>query len=101
MTCPRCGYCGDSTPAVVDGFLCVAGGRVPLTPTEAILAGLLVNRLGSVVPREELAKAADVNDCQWSNALAVNIARLRQKLDGLPVQVTTKQNIGYAMEATE
>lgn len=84
-----------------DASLVYNGEPVELTRNDyKILLTLMENR-GSIVSRETLMEKLWETDCFVDeNTLAVNIARLRKKLDsaGLTGFITTKKGIGYIVE---
>lgn len=98
--CPRCGYTADEAPRLDYGRLTVAGRHVMLSPVMADLMGPLVERFGEVVPGDVLARAAWPWGCR-SNALAVNMWRLRCKLESaeVPLVLETVRGSGYVLRS--
>lgn len=78
-----------------------AGGAVNLTHTEYLILELLIRRTPSVVGRKALAEHAwaDETDPLGSNAIDVQMSRLRAKLVGTGVRVVTVRGSGYRLEA--
>jgi DNA-binding response OmpR family regulator len=74
-------------------------GSATLTRNEGRLLAQLMRRRGSVVTREELmCELWDSDAFVDDNTLTVNIARLRQKLEGVGIVnvLTTHRGVGYA-----
>jgi DNA-binding response OmpR family regulator len=74
------------------------GRPVPVPPTEFLLLRYLAERVGAVVPRHELVRAAWGDAAVRGNTLNVHIMRLRKRLeDGGPRArwITTVHGIGY------
>ncbi len=84
-----------------DQSLTFQGQRISLTRNEyRILLCLMENR-GKTVSREKLMQRLwETDSFVDENTLAVNINRLRKKLDGagLPGFITTRVGVGYLME---
>lgn len=79
----------------------VSGEKVELTKNEFRILQILFERKGEVVEREEIMKHLwDGNCFVDDNTLAVNMARLRRKLQekGLESFIMTKKGIGYRLE---
>jgi DNA-binding response OmpR family regulator len=80
-----------------------AGGRlVALTPTEYGILELLLRRSPGVVDRRAIAEHAwdDETDPLGSNAIDVQLSRLRAKLVGARVRIVTVRGTGYRLEPT-
>jgi DNA-binding response OmpR family regulator len=78
------------------------GGRVlPLTPKEYALLEYLARNAGRVVSRADLtAHVWDDNHDPFSNAIEVNVNRLRKKVDaGGPPLIHTRRGSGYQLAA--
>lgn len=73
------------------------GRRLSLTRREAALLGLLMRHSGQVLSKERLYDGLfTFNDADVGlNAIELYIARLRKKLSGSPVSITTQRGIGY------
>src|SRR5258706_7786564 len=74
--------------------------RVDLSAREVALLGILMRRPGRLVSKEFLAD----NLCEWGdelspNAIEVYVHRLRKKLEGAGVRITTVRGLGYSLEA--
>lgn len=80
------------------GVLRVGSSRVLLPPLEERLARLLADRLGRVVSRRELSRAAWPGRPQEGNALDVHILRLRQRIAPLGLAIRTVRSRGYLLE---
>ena len=80
------------------GALRTPAGAVELTKNELRILQTLLSRRGRTVPREDLMTALWATDCFVDeNTLAVNVARLRKKLEaaGLPGLIHTRKGEGY------
>jgi DNA-binding response OmpR family regulator len=84
-----------------DGVLRHAGGWTSLPPVEARLTRLLVERYGSVVGRDALARAGWPDGAPGRNALDVHVLRLRRRLAGVGLVIRTVRSRGYLLEAAE
>ena len=86
------------SPALCDKTLTVADKIVALTPNEARVMALLIERRGEIVSRADLMIALWQSDVFIeNNTLTVCMARLRRKLEnhGLPGLLQTKTGKGY------
>ena len=79
----------------------IDGRDAQLTPTEYRILELLVRRAPSVADRKTIAEHAwaDETDPLGSNAIDVQISRLRAKLVDAAVRIVTVRGAGYRMEA--
>ena len=78
----------------------INGESVELTKNEFRILQLLFERRGDIVAREEIMKHLWDGDCFVDdNTLAVNMVRLRKKLQekGLEQFITTKKGLGYRL----
>ena len=78
----------------------VNGERVELTKNEFRILQILFERHGETVSREEIMKHLWDGDCfADDNTLAVNMARLRKKLQEQNLEgfILTKKGIGYQL----
>jgi two-component system OmpR family response regulator len=82
-----------------DGLVRFRGRWVALSPVEAALAVMLVERLGSVVGREVLARRAWPDGMPTRNALDVHVLRLRRRLHELDLEIRTVRSRGYILQA--
>lgn len=79
----------------------VNGKKVELTKNEFRILQILFEHKGKTVSREAIIKHLWDGDCFIDdNTLAVNITRLRKKLEGFSLNdfITTKKGIGYILE---
>ena len=78
----------------------VAGRELALTGTEYRILELLLRRSPSVVDRKAIAEHAwaDETDPLGSNAIDVQMSRLRAKLPGAGVRIVTVRGAGYRLE---
>jgi DNA-binding response OmpR family regulator len=77
------------------------GGRLaPLTATEYLILELLMRRSPAVVDRKAIAEHAwaDETDPLGSNAIDVQMSRLRAKLPGAGIRIVTVRRAGYRLE---
>ena len=79
----------------------VADGReIALTTTEFRILELLLRRAPAVVDRKAIAEHAwaDETDPLGSNAIDVQLSRLRAKLPGAGIRIVTVRGAGYRLE---
>jgi DNA-binding response OmpR family regulator len=78
------------------------GHVLPLTVTELNILELLMRRAPAVVDRKAIAEHAwrDETDPLGSNAIDVQLSRLRAKLVGGSVSIVTVRGAGYRLEET-
>jgi DNA-binding response OmpR family regulator len=86
----------DPARRVVD----VAGREVSLTPTEFLVLEVLLRRAPTVVERKAIAEHAwaDETDPIGTNAIDVQMSRLRAKLVGGEVRIIAVRGSGYRIE---
>ena len=80
-------------------FLC-AKGQIDLTKTEIMILQELINAQGGFVSRQAIIEVCwQGEDFIDDNTLAVNVARLRKKLNnmGLENLIITKKGVGYGL----
>lgn len=82
---------------VDDGLLRMGDRFVSLAPVEARLMRALVDRFGAVVGRDQLARAGWPDGSPGRNALDVQVLRLRRRIAGLGLQITTVRSRGYLL----
>jgi two-component system copper resistance phosphate regulon response regulator CusR len=78
----------------------VDGRERALTGTEYLILELLIRRSPAVVDRKAIAEHAwaDETDPLGSNAIDVQMSRLRAKLPGAGVRIVTVRGAGYRLE---
>jgi DNA-binding response OmpR family regulator len=78
------------------------GRPLALTATELNILELLMRRSPAVVDRKAIAEHAwrDETDPLGSNAIDVQLSRLRAKLVGADVRIVTVRGAGYRLEAS-
>jgi DNA-binding response OmpR family regulator len=93
---------GDVALDPVRREVTAAGRPVSLTPTEYGILELLLRRSPAVVDRKTIAEHAweDETDPLGSNAIDVQLSRLRAKLVGARVRIVTVRGTGYRLEPT-
>ena len=74
--------------------------ELPLTRTEYLILELLIRRSPAVVDRKAIAEHAwaDETEPLGSNAIDVQMSRLRAKLSGAGVRIVTVRGAGYRLE---
>jgi DNA-binding response OmpR family regulator len=82
-----------------DGVLRVLDRWVPLPPMEARLMALLLERRGTVVSRDALARAGWPGGAPGRNALDVHVLRVRRRIEGLGLAIRTVRSRGYLLES--
>jgi two-component system copper resistance phosphate regulon response regulator CusR len=77
----------------------VAGRELALTPTEYLVLEVLMRRAPSVVDRKTIAEHAwaDETDPIGTNAIDVQMSRLRAKLVGSEVRIVAVRGSGYRL----
>ena len=93
---------GDVALDPVRREVTAAGRPVALTPTEYGILELLLRRSPAAVDRRAIAEHAweDETDPLGSNAIDVQLSRLRAKLVGARVRIVTVRGTGYRLEPT-
>ena len=96
------------TPAWLTGILHTAGHRavtvrdqsLALTATEYNILELLMRRAPAVVDRKAIAEHAwaDETEPLGSNAIDVQMSRLRAKLPSAGIRIVTVRGAGYRLE---
>jgi two-component system response regulator TctD len=78
----------------------VGGRALPLTATEYNILELLMRRSPAVVERKAIAEHGwdDETDPLGSNAIDVQLSRLRAKLPSAGVRIVTVRGAGYRLE---
>jgi len=90
----------DIEVSFVKGSLVRGTDERILTKNEMIIFGVLLDRQGEIVSRDELMTALwDSDEYINDNALSVNISRLRNKLAELGVEdaIETRKKQGYLL----
>ena len=77
-----------------------AGRSLSLTPTEYAILELLMRRSPAVVDRKAIAEHAwsDETDPMGSNAIDVQLSRLRAKIPTAGIRIVTVRGAGYRLE---
>ena len=83
-----------------DGVLHLHESWVSLPPVEARLMAALLERGGTVVSREALARAGWPDGAPGRNALDVHMLRLRRRLEPLGMVIRTVRSRGYLLETS-
>lgn len=82
-----------------DGLLRHRDGWVSLSPVEQHLARALLDRYGTVVPRDALAQRAWPSGLPTRNALDVHVLRLRRRIATVGLEIRTVRARGYLLQA--
>jgi two-component system OmpR family response regulator len=82
-----------------DGVLTWAGGWVALSPIEARLAAVLIEKFSSMVSNHSLVLATQTSDDVRRNSLDVQLHRLRRRLVPIGLVIRTVRKRGYVLEA--
>jgi DNA-binding response OmpR family regulator len=92
--------CGRLTLDPVTRVAAIGGEAVGLTATELLILEILLRRSPAVVERKAIAEHAwaDETDPLGSNAIDVQMSRLRAKLVGADVSIVTVRGAGYRLE---
>lgn len=83
-----------------DGVMRNTHGWVALPALEARLAGVLVERAGTVVSRDTLMRAGWPHGASSRNSLDVHVLRLRRRLAPLHLAIRTVRSRGYLLESS-
>lgn len=84
-----------------EGLLRFRGAWVALTPVEAKVARVLLERLSTVVSRDAIVRAVWKDEPPARNVLDVHILRLRRRVAPLGLAIRTFRGRGYLMEEEE
>lgn len=76
----------------------VRGRWVSVSGTEEALARVLLERFGELVEDQTVQAAASADRPTTSNALHVNVSRLRKRLVPLGLAIRRVRNRGYVLE---
>jgi DNA-binding response OmpR family regulator len=92
---------GGLTLDPVTHVVAVDGRELSLTGTEYLILEVLLRRSPAVVDRKAIAEHAwaDETDPIGSNAIDVQLSRLRAKLTGAGVRIVTVRGAGYRLDA--
>ena len=78
------------------------GEPIELPNREYRLLEILVGRLGQVVGKDEIGNGLfGFDDEAGPNAIELYVGRLRRKLAGAPLRITTVRGVGYLLEASD
>ena len=83
-----------------NGVLRRGAAWVSLPPVEARLTAALLERLGTVVSREALARAGWPDGAPGRNALDVHVLRLRRRIGPVGLVIRTVRSRGYLLEGS-
>lgn len=82
--------------------LSIAGRTEVLSPAEARLLICLIDGLGQPLDRMQMSKAICGREwCYGDRTIDVLVSRLRQRLRGSPVRITTVHGVGYSLTEEE
>jgi DNA-binding response OmpR family regulator len=81
-----------------DGVLRVDGAWVALPPIESRLVAALLDRIGTVVTRNDVTRAGWPDGDPVRNVLDVHILRLRRRLEPLGLAIRTVRSRGFLLE---
>ncbi len=92
--------CGDVSIDPVAHRVTSSGTPVNLTGTEYLILELLMRRMPQAVTRETIAQHAwkDETEPLGSNAIDVQISRLRAKFPTARMRIVTVRGVGYRLE---
>jgi len=89
------------TPSLEAGVLRVGERWVPLSPLEARLVQVLLDRMNTVVARDVLARAGWPEGTSARNTLDVHAVRLRRRLTSVGLAIRTVRARGYLLELSD
>ncbi len=87
-----------ASPSLDGGVLRVGQAWVALSPLEARLTAILLERMGAVVSRDTLARTGWPAGTQARNTLDVHVVRLRRRLSSVGLAIHTVRSRGYLLE---
>lgn len=90
-----------TAPTLDAGVLRVGERWVPLSPLEARLTTVLLERMDTVVSREALARAGWPEGAGARNTLDVHAVRLRRRLASVGLAIRTVRARGYLLELSD
>ncbi|CAN5868677.1 hypothetical protein BH23ACT1_BH23ACT1_07010 [soil metagenome] len=90
-----------TAPSLDAGVLRVGERWVPLSPLEARLTAVLLNRMDTVVSREALVRAGWPEGTSARNTLDVHAVRLRRRLTSVGLAIRTVRARGYLLELSD
>ena len=88
------------TPSLEAGVLRVGTHWVSLSPLEARLTAVLLERTGAVVLRDTLVRTGWPGGTGARNTLDVHMARLRRRLASVGLAIHTVRSRGYLLESS-
>jgi DNA-binding response OmpR family regulator len=88
-------------PSLEAGVLRVGDRWVPLSPLEARLTAVLLDRMDTVVSRDVLARAGWPEGTSARNTLDVHAVRLRRRLTSVGLAIRTVRARGYLLELSD
>jgi DNA-binding response OmpR family regulator len=86
------------TPSLENGVLRVRETWVALSPLEARLTAILLERMGAVVSRDTMARTGWPEGTRARNTLDVHVVRLRRRLASVGLAIHTVRSRGYLLE---
>jgi two-component system response regulator TctD len=94
--------CGRLVFDTINGVFLSAGAPLMLTPREHAVLESLITRAGKVVRKEKLFEQVfSLDDHSSPDAIEVYVHRVRRKLEGSGVVITTFRGLGYLLEARD
>ena len=107
-TCPCCGQGVDPLDVLMDtasGIIAFGGRQVYLTPLQFRLVRQLVEAFPATIARtrlfDRLYDHLDPDDAPEPKIVDIVVCKIRRKLAGLGLVVTTSWGVGYAIAAAE
>ena len=92
--------CGEIAFDTVSRTFELRGEPLALTPREHALLEALILRSGKAVPKEHIfTKVFEMESDARPEAIEIYVHRLRRKLEGSGVRITTLRDLGYLLEA--
>lgn len=90
----------EAPPSLEAGVLRVGPDWVTLSPLEARLTAVLLERQGAVVSRETLVRTGWPSGTNARNTLDVHLVRLRRRLGAVGLAIHTVRSRGYLLEVS-
>jgi len=92
--------CGELVLDTVARTFELRSEALALTPREHALLEALILRAGKAVPKEHIfQKVFELQSDARPEAIEIHVHRLRRKLEGSGVKITTLRGLGYLLEA--
>jgi hypothetical protein len=96
--CRRLARAAAEQPLIEGGVVVHAGRRAPLSAAEATALAVLLDAVGTVVPRARLEAAVWPDGAPNARSLDALLYRLRRRAAAVNIHVHTARRIGYTID---